>query len=175
MNYFAVVITYCKRDIIQSKEHYSRNNYITFTIVHPYRINLYIYQDFLIFFWIWCTFQFNAGSRIVENKLLNLTCPKININFIIFDNPYKQHFTSKRTRSFFLFFHSPFLLYCVLVKIILFHQKMSSFKSLVNFLSTKNIFCSKASLKRAKNWSIHLYFRHNFYNFSTIIVYFHLK
>ncbi len=34
-----------------------------------------------------------------SSPLLNLTCPKISINFIIFNNSYKQHFARKCTRS----------------------------------------------------------------------------
>ncbi len=37
-----------------------------------------------------------------SKALLSLTCHKIIINFIIFNNPYKQHFTRKCTRSNFL-------------------------------------------------------------------------
>ncbi len=76
--------------------------------------------------WIRCTPRFNAGSRIIDNKLkgyyflfltqagvlnlwvpilafanpagqslplLNLTWPKLGINFIIFNSPYKQNFS----------------------------------------------------------------------------------
>ena len=57
-----------------------------------------------------CTSWFNAGYSIIENNLrgyffvsimylLNLTCPKITINYIIFNNFNKQHFTRKYTRS----------------------------------------------------------------------------
>ncbi len=37
-----------------------------------------------------------AGQSL---PLLNLTCPKISINLNIFNNPWKQHFTRKCTRS----------------------------------------------------------------------------
>ncbi len=41
-------------------------------------------------------FPYPAGQSL---PFLDLTCPKVNIMFIIFNNPYKQHFTRKCTRS----------------------------------------------------------------------------
>ena len=41
-------------------------------------------------------FPIPAGQ---SQPLLNLTCPKISINLIIFNNPYKQYFNRKCTRS----------------------------------------------------------------------------
>ncbi len=47
-------------------------------------------------------FPIPAGQR---KPLIKITCPKICIYFIIFNNPYKQQFTWMCTRSYILYIH----------------------------------------------------------------------